>query len=360
MTDKTVETAIDEIFDFLNEYREDVSTDEVEEVIAKAERPELRTTEWTPRPCDESKRERMVLFSELFWEPTTMPDHLVPVFEGYDVPGIPDIYIPPKPEFEQMSLGFSLGLRLNTVGPTGAGKTLMYEYFANKTGRPYLRIEHNVELDKASVFGQTHLNTNEDGKQDTDFIPGVFVLSSSAPTLVNLDELSRASGFANMIYQRPLDRNEIFLPEMKDSGKQAITPDPFWIICASDNTKGNGDDMDLYSASNVQDAAFTNRWDMVIELNYLDVEQEQEMFMQMAPNVTKGVAKKLAKFSKLIHTGFNKGEIQTAFSPRNLLAIAKLFESGVDMETAIRINYINRLAKSEVPDVQECLRSVFG
>jgi MoxR-like ATPase len=360
MTDTTTDTevsAIDEIFSVLNGRQE--------EIKAKAKTPEpekpkvtLIPTDWVTRP--DGNEERMNVFSAMFWEPTVVPDHHVPEFRGYDSAKAPSIYIPPIAEFEQLSLAVSLGLRVNIVGPTGAGKTLMYEYYSSKTGRPYLRIEHNGELDKATVFGQTHLSTDEAGNTITDFVPGVFVRSANEPTLVNLDELTRATSYANLIYQRPLDRNEIFLPEMKDASLMAITPDPYWFMCASDNTKGNGDDMDMYSASNVQDAAFINRWDMVIEQDYLTAKQEETLFKALSPSTPKGVAKNLAKFSALIHAGFHKGEVQTAFSPRNLVAIAKLMEAGVEIRQAIQMNYISRVSKSEVSDVHECLRSAFG
>jgi cobaltochelatase CobS len=348
--------AIDDILSVLSERRDEI-TAKSEPKPPPATVIKLESTLWEER--EDGKSMRYVPASELFgW--SFAVDHLVPCFKGYDAPSVPSIYIPPVEDLEKLSLAISLKLKVNVVGPTGAGKTLMYEYYAAMTGRPYLRIEHNVELDKASVFGQTHLSTDDAGNTITDFIPGVFVTSADEPTLVNLDELSRASGHANMIYQRPLDRNQIFLPEMKDAGKMAITPDEFWIMCASDNTKGNGDDMDMYSASNVQDAAFINRWDIVIEQDYLTVAQEGRLFAMLCPDAESKDSSALIKFSNLIHKGFKKGEISTAFSPRNLVAIAKLVTAGVTMRESVEMNYISRVSKSELPDVSECLRSAFG
>jgi len=361
-TMKKKKDVTDEILDILSARRATPDTTIVEDIIEEEEiippLPELETTEWTERP--DGKSERQIPFSKKYWKPKNVPDHLVWEFKGYDSPEDIGLYIPPKEEFEHLSLSFALNLKVNIVGPTGCGKTLMYEYYASSTGRPYLRIEHNVELDKASVFGQVHINVDDEGRQSTDFIPGVFVRSASEPTIVNLDELTRATGHSNMIYQRPLDRGEIFMPEMKDAGAAAIKPDPQWLLCASDNTKGNGEDLEKYPMSNVQDSAFINRWDIIIEQDYLVAKDEEKLIEALCPSLGSAQTKRLVKFSALVHEGFRKGEIQTAFSPRNLSCIAKFVNAGVELKTAINMNYTNRCGKSEQSDVVECIKSAFG
>ena len=80
----------------------------------------------------------------------------------------------------------------------------------------------------------------------------------------------------------------------------------------------------------------------------------------LAPKMPNSDRKALCKFSALVHAGYNKGDISTAFSPRNLMAIAKLVGAGIDTQEAIQINYVTRCAKSELSDIQECIRSTFG
>jgi len=359
-TSRATTDIADEILEILEGRKRERTVEAAAVEAAKEPVPEevttLTTTPWANR--DDGRTMRLVPFSEMFWTPKYVPDHLVPEFKGYNSAIKPEPYIPPVQEFETLSLSISLGLKVNVVGPTGAGKTLMYEYYAASTGRPYLRIEHNMELDKASIFGQVHINVDDDGKQSTDFVMGVLPKSLAEPTLCNLDELSRASGFANVMYQRLLDRRELALPELKSGG--TLKPDDFWVVCASDNTKGNGEDMDLYSASNVQDASFINRWDIVIEQDYLTQEQEIRLLAGISRTITPTEAERLAKFSYLCHAGFKKGDIATAFSPRNLTAIAKLVDAGVTVKDAIRMNYTTRCSKSEQSAVQEFVAAAFG
>lgn len=353
MSDKTSDIA-DEILEILEGRK--ASRTPVAPVEPETEVSTLLTTPWATR--DDGKEMRLVPFSVMFWAPKHVPDHYVPEFRGYNSVMPPAPYIPPTEEFETLSLSISLGLKVNVVGPTGAGKTLMYEYYAASTGRPYLRIEHNMELDKASIFGQVHINVDDEGRQSTDFIMGILPKSLAEPTLCNLDELSRASGFANVMYQRLLDRRELALPEMKAGG--VLTPDEFWVVCASDNTKGNGEDMDLYSASNVQDASFINRWDIVIEQDYLTKEQEVKLLDAISKTMKHPDQERLSKFSYLCHAAFKKGDVATAFSPRNLTAISKLVDAGVPIKQAIQMNFITRCSKSEQSAVQEFLAASFG
>jgi len=342
---------IEEILEILGG-RKAATKEDVTEVLEKEETT-LTATPWVDD--GDGKESRSVPFSELFWKPKFCPDHLVRQFKGYEAQPVMATYIPPVAEFEQLSLAFSLGLKVNVVGPTGCGKDTVFEFYAASTGRPYLRIQHDTSFDPAAVFGQVHITAG-----DTDFVPGTLPVSMVDPTLVTLSELTRSTGASNMVYQRLLDRNELALPELKDTGKAIIKPHKDWLICASDNTKGNGEDMDKYPMSNVQDSAFLNRWDMIIEADYLSQDQEKELIKALAPGMNADGRKSLSKLSALIHAGYHKGEIMTAFSPRNLQAICKLVEAGVGLRKAIEMNYLSRVANSEKSDVNECIRAVFG
>jgi MoxR-like ATPase len=348
----TTRSVADELLEILEKGKKAPTPIEVPEEVPMELPEPLKATPWAPYGVGKM---RLVPFSMKFWKNSHSPDHLVAEFDGFDSAEPNPLYVPPKEEFEWCSFAFSNKIKPLAVGPTGCGKTLLFEYYAAICGRPCLRVDNTQELDKAQVFGTVHIT---DG--DTDFVPGDIPLSANAPTLVILDELSRATGGANMIYKRMLDRNEIYLPEMKEAGAKAIIPDEYWVVCATDNTKGDGEDMDKYPMSNVQDAAFRNAWGMLLEFDYLSEKQEGELISAWSPKMAKDSVKKLASFSNLVHAGFKKGEINTAFSPRQLKDICKMFNGGVALHQAIGLVYINFCSKSEKSDAMECLRAAFG
>ena len=356
MSDTTRKSIADELMEMLGDKPTAMEIDipVVDEVTTPIVLPTLTATEWTERP--DGTRMRMVPFSEKFWAPMYVPDHLVAEFEGYDSAEPLAMYVPPRKDFEWISFAFATDEKVLYVGPTGCGKTLAFEYYAAVCGRPCLRVDNTQELDKAQVFGTVHIT---DG--DTDFVPGDIPQSASQPTIVILDELSRATGGANMIYKRMLDRGEIYMPEMKEAGTKAIVPDAHWRVCATDNTKGDGEDMDKYPMSNVQDAAFRNAWGILLEADYLSKSEETELIKSMAKGMMAAAdVNALATFSKLVHSGFKKGEINTAFSPRQLGTICKFYCAGIPLKDAIQMAYINFCSKSELADVMETLRASFG
>jgi hypothetical protein len=68
----------------------------------------------------------------------------------------------------------------------------------------------------------------------------------------------------------------------------------------------------------------------------------------------------LARLSALFHRGFKSGELSVAFSPRNLAAITKMTRAGVSLMHAVELNYTTRVPQSEISDIQENIRAVFG
>ena len=375
MAHKSTDELMDEILDMLGEERADAPpsgaypewTQEEEPVIAtiteepEAEPlPEIETQDWTD--IGDGIERAVFKFSDLFYTPRHFPDHAVTCYKGYedDAAELPPLYVPPTREFELFSLMLSIGNKTNLVGPTGCGKTMMTEYYSAKTGRPYLRINCDPSLDRTREFGQTHINVDEDGKQTTDFCLGRVPVFMQMPSLVVLDEVTRATGFANIMWQSMLDRGILALPELKDTPNAIIKAHEDCRMCAADNTKGNGDDMDKYMASNVQDASFINRWDVVVDVDYLTEKQEVELIKGLGGRLTTREVGKLARISNLFHNGFKSGELSSAFSPRNLVAICKMTGAGITLQQAIELNFVSRLPKSEISDAQENMRAVFG
>ena len=313
-----------------------------------------------PQVTEDGLEYEDIPFSALFWPPTYVPDHLCRVYSGLEgVPDLPATYIPDTADVEMVSLNLSVKNKIMSVGPTGCGKTLMYEFMAAKLGRPFLRIEFNEELTPDKVFGRVHVQVDEDGHTTTEFVDGPLTRAAKYPTLTLFDEVSRATGYINIMFQRVLDRGEITLNEIKEGiGIKKLHHD--FIIAGTDNTKGNGDDMDKYLASNVQDQAFINRFDGIIEADYLPMEQEAEMIKKLSPDMPDLVVERLATFSSHMHRAFKDGNIGTAFSPRNLTAITRLYNKGLPIRRCIDMNFTSRVSKSELSDVTTNIEAIFG
>jgi MoxR-like ATPase len=287
-----------------------------------------------------------------------IPDALINRYRGYECPDIDKFitFMPDRYNLEWSMFGLAHGLTQMLVGVTGAGKTELPEFIGALLGRPFLRIDNSEELDRAQVMGMTHIVDGE-----TKFVPGDMPTYAAWPTLTLADEVARGTAAANIsTYKRVLDRRVIYLPEMKEADQKEIIPHPDWSFWGSDNTKGDGEDLHKYGASNVQDAAFRNAFGQMIEFDYLTYDEECKLIRAFCPDMHGEEVNKLARFSELMHKAFREDQINTAFSPRQLKNICKFYDAGVPLKQAIERVYISFVSKSELADVSESLRAVFG
>lgn len=295
-------------------------------------------------------------FVEVFgWEPESVPNHLVKTYTAFEASEPMEGYVIDKRIVEQFSFCESVGLKQNLVGPTGCGKTQLAEWYASKCGRPYMRISHTQGFDPETVFGRREVTDGE-----TDFVLGALPLTFNKPYVLLLDEVTRAPSDALMTYGPLLDRREFATPEMKESSLGIMRPCEGWSVCGADNTKGNGDGLDKYISSNVVDSAFTNRWDVIHEMDYLSVDDEKAIIKYLAPNVDDTLVARLAKLSAELHKADKKGDITVSFSPRNLQAIASMMEAGMPMDQAFKMNFLSRVPESELSDVKTSYHAVTG
>lgn len=343
----------------------------VEAVEATEEIPVPLEPEPKPKPKESPKIEsregealggykfKSLPFQEVFGydpEPEGIPNHAVQVWEfgaKDGVPAIPDFYEPNKKLVAEISFAYSLGLITNIIGPTGCGKNTDLEFFCHTTKLPYTRLEMNEEISESKVFGKMDL---KDG--DTVFSPGLFPRNFTKPGIITIDEVSRAPAFALMMFQRPLDRHEFVLYESAEA--EIVQGHRDCVIFMTDNTNGTGDGLDQYVASNVLDSATLNRVQMFLEADYANRTQERKVIRKMAPKMPADDITNLAKFSHLMHAGFKKGNIRSAFSYRNLASVCTMYNSGMGLQAAVFYNFIGRCSASEKGDVMESYRAVFG
>ena len=251
-------------------------------------------------------------------------------------------------------LSSTTDLKSMFIGETGCGKTSGIEQFAAITGRPFHRQEFDAFTDDQKLFGSLELKDGE-----TYFNKSDYIISMRYPAIVCNDEMCRGSSMATMALNPVLDRGQVRVTSHDDSLSETITAHPEWMVVATDNTAGNGDDIDVYNSANVLDQAIINRFDMFINVPYPSESTERELISAMSPSLAQEDVKKLAKFSSLCHKGFTDRTITTAFSIRNLKAITSLLGKGVSLKEAMNMNYVTRVAKSEKADIKEMISSIW-
>lgn len=320
----------------------------------------LEPTDWEAHPDYEGVEWREISARELFNE-VSLPNVLIKQYRGFDntLP-VPSIYAPHLASLTTIIKSEITGLKALLVGDTGCGKTSLLEYYAAVTGRPFFRVVWDESTDDQKLFGSLEVRTGESGTE-TYFNPSPLTRSMAYPSLVVMDELSAGTSGQTMLVNPLLDRRQITITTHDESASQVITAVDDWLVFATDNTAGNGDDLDLYNSRNILDQAIINRFDLYQKVPYAPESTERQLihlFSEGAVDAEDG--KKLAHFSAQCHKGFSDRTITTAFSVRNLMAICALVKAGDSVKEAIKLNYWARVAKSEQPDIAEMVRSIFG
>lgn len=332
----------------------------VEEPTVEIEASITPATEWEATKWDGVNR-RKVSARELFG--AEYPDVMLSQYQGFEyyahlnVPTVPAIYYPAVEALRTLVLSCSCNLKAMLVGDTGTGKTSLAEYFAAKLGRPFARIQFDEFMDDQKLIGSLEVRGSEQGSE-TYFNKAELVRAMAYPTVACMDEFSRGPSHVTMLVNPILDRGSVTITTHDEKASATVEAVEDFFICATDNTNGTGDGMDVYNSSNVLDEAIRNRFDLYATVPYPSKATELEILLALGMDA--GEADKLSKFSFLCHKGFRERTLRTSFSVRNLKAISQLVNAGVPTQDAIMMNMGQRCAKSEVADIQEMVRALWG
>ena len=337
---------------------EEITEPEVEvepEVVVEYVQPD-----WSDHPDFPGVKYRDVSAAWLFNMPKLEP-LVVRQYDGFEadtyplnVPAIDPNYEANEEMLRSLILNSRTGMKGMYIGHTGCGKTSGIEYFAACTGRPFHRQEFDETLDDQKLYGSLELRGGE-----TYHNPSDLVKSLAYPAVACLDEFSRATSTASMLTNPLLDRRSVRITSHDDTKSETITAHPEWMVVATDNTNGSGDNMDIYNAANVLDEAIRNRFDSFVEVPYLSETQERKLIANLIPDMDTDNVRKFAKFSQLCHKGFEDRKLTTAFSVRNLLAISKYMSEGLDFSSALKVNFTNRVSVDERQYVNELVASIW-
>ena len=304
--------------------------------------------------CSCMVRKACEVFPELTGNETPVTTYHWDTAPPIAIPEVDPYYVPDAKVLSTIITAGHLKLKLMTIGDTGTGKTSLLEYFAAKTGRPFVRQQFDNNLDDQKLFGC--LEFDEKG---TYFNKSLMVKSFDYPTVCVFDEFTRATSEITMLANPVLDRGTVTVTAKDGECAVAQTSEDF-LIFGTDNTAGNGDGMDIYNSSNVVDEAIRNRFDLYEHMDYPPKSVVTDIVERMSDgHLTDDEMTKIVAFTLLVQKGFKERTITTAWSTRNLKAIIPLVKVGYELKDAVEVNYLNRILESERADVEETMRVVF-
>ena len=173
--------------------------------------------------------------------------------------------------FDEVSdiLDTSIFFPVYIKGESGVGKSLTVEQVCAEKKREFLRVPITIESDEDALMGGFRL-VEENGASVTKFIKGPVIEAMERGAVLLLDEYDLGSPTRMMCLQAPLEGKGYLI---KKTGEY-VSPKKGFMIIATGNTKGAGDDTGMYIGTQMLNDAALDRFSVCIDVPFPEKEFE--------------------------------------------------------------------------------------
>ena len=285
----------------------------------------------------------------------------VPAFSERDehVPEVDAVYRFKADVTLAILAGFTQNRRVMVQGLHGTGKSTHIEQVAARLNWPCVRVNLDGHISRLDLVGKDAV-VLRDGKQVTEFQPGIVPWALQRPVALVFDEYDAGRPDVMFVIQRLLERDGKFT--LMDQNR-VLTPHPFFRLFATANTVGLGNLNGLYHGAQRLNHAQIDRWDIVAALNYLSAEEEVAIVRARVPRLNgdagTALVASMVAVAALTRKGFAAGDLSTLMSPRTVISWAENIEIFRDPALAFRLSFANKCDEAERPVVAEYFQRCF-
>ena len=252
-------------------------------------------------------------------------------------------------------LGFAHNRRVYLHGPRGSGKSSHIEQVAARLNWPCIRVNLDGHITRADLVGRDMVVVR-DGKQITEFVPGILVWALERPVAIVFDEYDAGRPDVMFVIQRILESQGRFT--LLDQNR-VITPHRHFRIFATANTAGQGDATGLYVGSQALNQAQMDRWQVVAELGYMEPEREREVLKLRLPTLSDETLRRMTLLAGLCREAHRQGDLSTLVSLRTLITWGENLVLLDSVPAAFRMAFFNRCDETERPLIAEMFQRCF-
>ena len=285
-------------------------------------------------------------------------DMMVPAFSKPDArtPDLDEAYVFDADTTLAILAGFAFNRRVIVQGYHGTGKSTHIEQVAARLNWPTVRINLDAHISRIDLVGRDAI-VLRDGLQVTEFREGLLPWALQHPVALVFDEYDAGRPDVMFVIQRVLEtEGKLTLLDQN----RVIRPNPWFRLFATANTVGLGDTSGLYHGTQAINQAQMDRWNIVVQLNYLPAAVESEIVLAKTEGAAPEMVANMVKVADLTRQGFINGDISTVMSPRTVITWAQNTAIFKDPGFAFRLSFLNKCDETERMLVAEYYQRVFG
>jgi cobaltochelatase CobS len=198
------------------------------------------------------------------------------------------------------------------TGHMGCGKTSLVEQMAAQIGNPVIRVNMNGQTTIADFVGFWTVKGGE-----TVWVDGALPLAMRRGYWLIIDEIDFAEAQILSVLNPVTEKDgKLFL---KEKGHEIIVPHEKFRLFATANTVGIMEAYrHLYQGANILNKALLDRF-RVYHVDYLPATQEATVLSKTVNGIPVEAAQVLVKLANQVREAFNKEELSSTFSLRQLI-----------------------------------------
>ena len=289
-------------------------------------------------------------------------DLQVPAFSVVDdhVPQFDPDYVFDRETTLALLAGFMHNRRVMVQGRHGTGKSSHIEQVAARLNWPCVRVNLDGHVSRMDLVGKDAIVVR-DGKQVTEFQPGILTWALQRPCALVFDEYDAGRADVLFVIQRVLEiEGRLTLLDQS----RVTQPHRAFRLFATANTVGLGDATGLYHGTQPLNQGQMDRWNLVVTLNYLAHDREVEIVLARCPEYRSAEKREqvsaMVALANLTRRGLADGDLSTVMSPRTVVTWAQNATLFHDVELAFKLTFLNRCDEDERALVAEYYQRCLG
>lgn len=249
-----------------------------------------------------------------------------------------------------IALAIHKGKNLLISGPSGTGKTQELLQVLSYIGMPVRRTNMHMDVTYSSFIGQMRASPSQGTYFQYGFLPSA--MKEGYPVII--DEIDfTPPALAALLHPVLESEGVLFIPETQEW----ITPKRGFTVLATSNTRGKGDNLGVYTGTEVQNTAFLNRFTFKLDSSHLPPFEEERIVRNYYPSSDPLLVTTIVKLANEVRVAHENSELGVTWSIRNILDFFDL-EPILGIKEALHVTLLNWFDSEDRPLVQNIIQRV--